>query len=388
MEFIKKFIGQEALLWNRVEKDIPIIFWGCGNNAKIVSRLLEKKGIYPTVYCDSNPQMIGEKIDGVEVLSYQQVKERFEKYYIVLTVAIHNAKIIAEQLKKKGEKNPIIHVEKPFKVDDEWLEYDYLKANIKQFAEVYGFLGDEISQEIFEDNINFRLSGDKLRLLKYVDGDTFFDEKLIPKSEHYSYVDVGAYTGDTLLRFYAFCAGKYDRIYAVEPDKENFRDLESLVRCGRLEDVVLYNVGGWDCKDELVFYTAKNKNKRKFDSPNFFKNMSETMPSYCGIGEEEFLEEKIAVDTVDNLLAKTEGKCDLIKINALAADFQSLRGSKKTIEHNKPIIVGEYGTRKENLTDMLRYIIEINPAYKIYLRQKMIFGDCKTVFIAISESIK
>lgn len=383
MEFIEKFLGKEELLWNRIEKGIPVIFWGCGNNAKIVGRLLEEKNIRPTVYCDNNSKMIGKKLDGIEVLSYEQIKERFHKYYIILAVAIHNAKVIEEQLKEAGEKNPVFHVEKLFKVDNEWLEYDYLEENIRQFKEIYELLEDDISKKIFVDNINFRLSGNKLELLKCVDGDTFFDEKLIPKSEHYDYVDIGAYTGDTLLRFYAFCSGKYNKIYAVEPDKENFSNLESLVRFGRLENVTLHNVGGWDCKDELTFYTAKNKNIRGFDSPNFFKDMSETMPSYCGIGEEDFLEEKIPVDTVDNLLALEDGKCSLVKINALAADFQSLKGLERTIEKYKPTLVGEFGTRKENLTDMLKFMVEKNPSYKIYLRQKMIFGDCKTVFTAV-----
>ena len=77
---------------------------------------------------------------------------------------------------------------------------------------------------------------------KYIDGNTFFDEKLIPMSEHYSYVDVGAYTGDMLLRFYAFCGGKYDAIYAVEPDKGNFSSLERLVKYGKLEDVFLFQI--------------------------------------------------------------------------------------------------------------------------------------------------
>ena len=45
-----------------------------------------------------------------------------------------------------------------------------------------------------------------------MDGDTFFDDKLIPVSDKHSYVDVGAYTGDTLLKFYAFSRGRYKKI--------------------------------------------------------------------------------------------------------------------------------------------------------------------------------
>lgn len=384
MDFINGILKREELVWNKVSKNIPIVFFGCGNNAHIMKRILESKGLTPMVYCDNNPQVVGTTIDGIEVLSYEQVRERYQQYYMILTVAVNNAIPILGQLNQAKEKNPIFHMEKPFKVDDELLEYDYLESHLQEFEKVYELLEDEQSKTIFLENINFRLSGDKIKLAKYIDGNTFFDEKLIPMSEHYSYVDVGAYTGDMLLCFYAFCGGKYDAIYAVEPDKGNFSSLERLVKYGKLEDVFLFQVGGWDCKDELVFYTIDDSNARNFDSPNFFKNMNKTVPSSWKIGKEHFVEQKIAVDTVDHLLQGRE--CTLLKINALAADFQVLKGSAETIKRCRPVIVGEFGVRKENLTKMLLFIKEISPSYHIYLRQKMIFGDYKTVFTAVCDS--
>lgn len=376
-------IKKEELVWNSISMDIPVIFWGCGNNSYIVKKLLLAKGIIPTAYCDNNPKMTGTIIDGVEVLSYEQVRERYKRYYMILTVAVNNALPILEQLKQAGEKNPIFHMEKPFKVDDEMLEYDYLESKWEEFKEVYEMLADEQSKKLFVENVNFRLSGNKVRLVQYIDGDTFFDRKLIPSSEHYSYVDVGAYTGDTLLRFYAFCGGKYDAIYAVEPDKGNFLSLEKMVKFGRLERVHLFQVGGWDCKDELTFYTMNNSNSKNFDSPNFFKNVVETVSSSWNIENKNHVEQKIIVDTVDHLLQGRE--CTLLKINALAADFQTLKGSVETIKQYKPVIVGEFGTRKENLTKMLLFMKEKNSSYHIYLRQKMIFGDCKTIFVAVDS---
>lgn len=380
MELADRVINQKELLWNKDWEKKPIIFWGCGNNAKIVKRLLEKKGITPTAFCDNNPILVGGEIEGVRILSYEQVVEQFDDYCIVLTVAINNAIPILDQLESVGEKKPVFHMEKPFKVDEDFLEYDYMIGNMDRFEEVYNMLEDEKSKDIFVTCVNFKLSGNKMELMKYVDGDTFFDEKIIPLKADYSFVDVGAYTGDTLLRFYGFCRGKYEQIYALEPDKGNFNALQHLVKFGRLNNIHLFNVGGWDTKTELTFFTLANNDERHFDSPNFFKGMEDTIPNSLNIQKEMYIEEKIEVDTVDNLLQGA--KCDVIKINALAADFQVLRGSRETIKKYKPVIVGEYGTQKEYLLDMIKYIKEIEPTYKIYLRQKMIFGDCKTVYIA------
>ena len=210
MKFSEKLTKQEDLLWNTINSDRAIIFWGCGNSMRIVKETLAEKGIVPTAFCDNNEKLIGTYIDNIPVLSYEQIKKYYTDYVIILTVAINNAIPIVEQLREQQEKHPIYHMEHPFKVENTFLEYQYLENHNDEFEAVYKALEDEESRNIFVQSINFKLSGNKLPLLNYVDGEGFFDEKLIPLSKHYSYMDVGAYTGDTLLRFYAFCGGKYD----------------------------------------------------------------------------------------------------------------------------------------------------------------------------------
>ena len=381
MDFKNKLMASEKILWNADFKNIPIIFWGCGNSMHVMKDVLKEKGISPSAYCDNNSQLIGKMIDNIPILSYKQIRERYEHYLIILTVAINNAIPIVEQLKKEHEKNPIFHVEHPFKVEKGFLEYESIEERIEDFETVYGLLQDELSKDIFVNCINFKLTGNKLPLLRYVDGDTFFDKEIIPKSYDYTYVDVGAYTGDTLLRFYAFCEGRYNRIYGIEPDTGNYNALCELVKYGRLERTSLFHVGGWNQKGELRFYTVANENNLNFDSPNFFKWLEDSNVNSWGISRENYGMECIPVDTVDNLLQ--ENKCDIIKINALGADYHVLKGCKKTIELYKPVLVGEFGAQKEHLTDLLYEMHKYNPNYKLYLRQKMIFGDCKTVYYAV-----
>lgn len=381
MKFSEKLTKQEDLLWNTINSDRAIIFWGCGNSMRIVKETLAEKGIVPTAFCDNNEKLIGTYIDNIPVLSYEQIKKYYTDYVIILTVAINNAIPIVEQLREQQEKHPIYHMEHPFKVENTFLEYQYLENHNDEFEAVYKALEDEESRNIFVQSINFKLSGNKLPLLNYVDGEGFFDEKLIPLSKHYSYMDVGAYTGDTLLRFYAFCGGKYDKLYAVEPDTGNFNALQNLVKYGRISNVQLFHVGGWNLKGELTFYTIANRNRKHFENPNFFKKMQDIVANSWEMSQKDFGTETISVDTVDNLLQGA--KCDIIKINALGADYQVLMGCRETIKQYKPIIVGEFGTQSEYLVEQLNEMLRVNPNYKLYLRQKMIFGDCKTVYFAI-----
>lgn len=380
MQFYERVMKREEIIWNKDLTGVPVIFWGCGNNARIVKETLKGKGIVPCAYCDNSKDLIGNELDGVPVLSYEEVKERYKKYVLILTVAVENAQVIYSQLMDAKEMNPILHIEKAFKCEEGFLEFDDIEADLEKYEEIYEMLCDEQSKEIFVNHINFKLSGNKMSLLSFVDGDTFFDENIITYKDNYTYVDVGAYTGDTLMRFYAFCRGKYNAMYAIDPDKGNFQCMERLVKYARLKNVHLFNVGGWNEKGKLVFYTLANNEDENFDSPNFFKGMEETLPISCKVSGERYVEEIVPVDTVDNLLQGE--RCDVIKINALAADYQVLEGSRKTIERYTPVIVGEYGTQKEYLLEFLKVIKEIEPRYKIFLRQKRIFGDCKTIYIA------
>ena len=382
MKFGDMLIKQEKLLWELPKQEKAIIFWGCGNSMRLIKKELQERGVVPTAYCENNPNIIGKSIDNVPVLSYDEVRAQYKEYIIVLTVAINNAVPIVEQLKKAGEKNPIYHIEHPFKVENVFLEYSDVKDKFHEYEKMFDILQDERSKKIFQELINFKISGNKLPLLKYVDGDTFFDENIIPESDHYSYMDVGAYTGDTLLRFYAFCRGKYNKLYAVEPDEGNFKALSELVKYGRIFDTHLFQVGGWNYRGELTFYTITN-NATNFDSPNFFKNMENTVYNSCELSKEIYDKQVVAVDTVDNLLNGEQ--CDVIKINALGADYQVLLGCENTIRKYHPVLVGEFGAQKEHLLHLLEKMKEMNSHYKIYLRQKEIFGDCKTVFFAVDD---
>ena len=59
MKFSEKLTKQEDLLWNTINSDRAIIFWGCGNSMRIVKETLAEKGIVPTAFCDNNEKLIG-----------------------------------------------------------------------------------------------------------------------------------------------------------------------------------------------------------------------------------------------------------------------------------------------------------------------------------------
>ena len=55
-------------------------------------------------------------------------------------------------------------------------------------------------------------------------------------SRKYTCVDVGTYTGDTVIRFMMASGGVYNKIVAIEPDEINRTHMQSIMSDLRLND--------------------------------------------------------------------------------------------------------------------------------------------------------
>jgi hypothetical protein len=90
----------------------------------------------------------------------------------------------------------------------------------------------------------------------------------------------------------------------------------------------------------------------------------------------------IPVERLDSVL--NGDAASIVKVNALAADMQVLQGAEETIKKYRPALINDYGARPDYLLSVPKFITDFNTLkYKLYLRQKIIFGDSKTVLFAV-----
>jgi len=100
-----KYLSQENRLKQR-----PLAYWGAGRMTRRRSRLMLEKGFLPKAWIDIDPNKIGNKLNGVPVVSPQWLigseqlgYERKKKPFVLSYVANHGAKeLIAEQLQVMG----------------------------------------------------------------------------------------------------------------------------------------------------------------------------------------------------------------------------------------------------------------------------------------------
>lgn len=106
--------------------------------------------------------------------------------------------------------------------------YDYCVEHAAELEEVYEMLADDESRRVYANIINFRISGNIRYLMDVTTPKTEIYRKIIRLTPNEVYVDLGAYNGDTIEEVLQHTRGKYIRIYAVEPDRKNFRNCASI----------------------------------------------------------------------------------------------------------------------------------------------------------------
>lgn len=362
-----------------------IYLWGCGSKGVQTLSLLRKEGIEPKAFIDSNKGKHGRIVEGIPVIDYSEAKKTEKEYCILITTVWNYACEIKEMLSKEPfqEKNEVISCINPFKMECKFLEDD--GELVKKVEDNLNLLADEESKELFIRHINWKMIGDVFQMVPYLKERSmieWLDEEMIPVAEDYTYVDIGAYTGDTVVQFMAFSRMKYHKVIAIEPDrtsaeimKKCFDYLDINKKC----EIIQKGVGAQ--KQTLTFYKSADK---EFESANFLQECKNIISIDRLEGKEETVGELVECDLLDNLLQNENGNL-LIKLDTQGMEYECLLGAKQTLAKKQPILMLEIGTFSENMFDVLPLIHEQNPNYSFYIRQRIVGENSRSFVYAIPK---
>ncbi len=375
--FINMFInGDDYFEQIRDEK---VLLWGGGTKGRQTLKILHKMHIIPLAIIDNDSKKWGTDIDGILIISYEEAIKQYKGCTILITTVWTYAKDIRKQL--KGWK--VFVCANPFKTETKFLNMNEILDDENNLKRSYELLEDQKSKEIFKEVINWKITGDASLPAIYTDEESFFewfDFEGIDYSNTYTYVDVGAYTGDTVVRFMLRSGFKYEKIIAIEPDKRNGNVMMDIFEKLRMNKAVTYiEEGVWSEKTHLEFF---HSGADIYESSNFIQSIDNMIciarqeNADCGISE------IVAVNTLDNILQKETGRI-LIKIDAQGSEYEALIGTKDTIINKKPILIMEYATHSKHIGDIIPYLHSLNNKYKFYLRQKLLTGNSRTVLYVV-----
>jgi FkbM family methyltransferase len=215
---------------------------------------------------------------------------------------------------------------------------EFIKLHDDEFTSVYNSLADEHSREVYVNVLNFKVSG-KTEYLFPLDDKREVYRDILSLSDDETIVDLGAYDGDTIREFTTATNG-YKKIYAVEPDKKNFKKLTK--NTSHMENVTLFNFGAWNKCESVNFGSKAGRNSAV--------GVSGTLTP---------------MNSVDNLINES---VTLIKMDIEGSELHAIEGAKRTIKAYRPKLYICAYHRNEDMFAIPLAVKKIEPDYKLYFR--------------------
>ena len=214
-----KEILNEKSSWEFLkDTPLPIAVYGTGNGADRVFKEFENLGVSVSSVCASDGFVRKRDFHGFEVKSISALENEFEDFVIVLAFASPLHEVI-NSIKALSLRHKVIMPSVPV-YGDNIFNKEFFKKNINEIEKAYSLLSDKKSKFVFESIVRFQIIGD---LDCCFNCESQKDEayELLNLGENESFLDLGAYRGDTINEFLHY-ADNYEQIVAVEPDKKAF----------------------------------------------------------------------------------------------------------------------------------------------------------------------
>ncbi len=326
-------------LWQYLQMaEKPIVLYGMGYGADKIIKVLEHFSI-PFKGVFASDGFVREKIfHGYKVSAYADLKEKFGQMIVLLCFGSERPEVI-KNIRRIAAEQELYAPDVPV-VGERLFDREYVLENKAAFEGIYSLLADDISRKTFENTAKFKLTGkiDYLLDCEVSPDEPYFSFLKLSNDE--SFLDLGAYNGDTVEEFVSRVGG-YRRITAVEPDAKTFKKLVA-------------NVNGFEnvrCENLCI-------------------------SCYCGKGAFEMrggrnsgtasATKKTDFSTVDALLSGEEAT--FVKMDIEGEEKNAILGMRQTILAHKPKMLISCYHRTEDLLELPKAVFDIRDDYKLYMR--------------------
>jgi FkbM family methyltransferase len=237
--------------------------------------------------------------------------------------------------------------------------------NIDSILSCFDLMADDHSRDcflsVFKSHATLQYSQEILSqgMVAYVDVDVPF------RSRYRSFVDCGAYTGDTLEELVKY--HKIESYFGFEPDMNNYIKLsETVKKCAKtLSRAVCLPLGVGDQNEYLTFNATGGAGSR-----------------VCKEGKAI-----LQVVRLDDVFPAGKGGKDLmIKMDIEGAEIAALNGATKTILALKPDLAISVYHRISDLWEIPLMLKMLVPEYSFYLRSHWLCATDTVIYATIAQT--
>jgi len=333
-------------MWDALAKETrPIVVYGMGNGADKLFRSLEKYGVTVADVFASDGFVRGHSYRGYRVKSFSEIRDTYSDFVILLSFA-SNRREVVEMISGIDREYELLIPDMPVAGEDEYFDRDFYNANYERIRAVYDALADDRSKNTYAAVLNYKLTGKLEYLLgAYTEREEMYS-LIISSKEIRTVVDAGAYNGDTAKEAEEYFSS-LERIYAIEPDRRNFKKLCRYAQESKTE-ITPINAAVWDRCESGEFIVSGNRNS-----------------SVSSTASHEHTVDNVPLVTVDCLKISPQ----YIKYDVEGAEREALLGSLETIKKSRPALLVSIYHRSRDIFSLQELLSEISSGYRFYVRR-------------------
>ena len=356
---LESLITETKTCWERLrDEKRPIFIYGMGDGAMKIMAVFRQYGITVAGIFASDEFVRGHSFAGYRVHKLSEVEEAVNDFVIVLAFGAGYPELY-QYILQLSRKHTLYAPDVPV-IGGGLFTYQYCLEHLQELNAVYRMLADDESRRVYLNVIQYKISGN-IRYLESVSAepDRIFRTILRPsKSE--TFVDLGAYNGDTIRELLKYTRQQYYQILAVEPDKRNFKKLNRYIEENNLRHISAYQCAAW-CKDTELPFSTKSGRQSALTAEG----------------------ETITARSVDSLLKNTP--VTFLKMDVEGFEREALWGAAKSIYRHKPKLCISIYHRNEDIFELPLLVKMLNPKYQLYIRHRMYVPAWDTNLYAVSE---
>lgn len=346
------FITEKQSSWDFLKNtELPVFIYGMGDGALKIMSAFEKYGIPVAGFFASDEFVRGHYFEGHLVHKLSHIEDLIDDFVVVLAFAA-GYKSLYDRIFEISEKHILLAPDVPVIPDGsgELFTYEYCLRHADEIQSVYDMLADDMSRKVFADVINFKISGK----IDYLDrcttdrGEIYRD--ILKLHEDSVFVDLGAYDGDTVLDFAFAASDGYKKIYALEPDKRNFRKLTK--NTSDMANICTFNAAAWSESTTLRFMQKAGRQSAAARLHDIAENGVET-----------------AALAVDDIVPEGE-KHVIIKLDTEGSEAEALNGAARTIAEGAELECALYH-KNEDMFSLPLLVHKLDPKLKLYIRHHL-----------------
>lgn len=351
-------MNREELLFS-LENNIPKVegrdvwIWGTGHTAQLYQEGLKRIDKFNICgYCDNAVEKWGKEIGGKPIISPEQLRQYQDICVLICSPQEIVVSTVGHQLDIMGIK---------------WYRID--EAVFKLYrAEVlmcYDLLDDQLSKDTYAHIIDCRMK-DNMPEDSYISENQYFSLRQFRSygQEKETFIDCGAFTGDTIEQYIWKKYAAFNKIIAFEPDVSNFHAMEC--RVDRLERE-------WNlAKEKIELYCCGVGKESSSISMMQNGNMGSALGEFFdAMGNSESITD-VKVIALDDFLKEPYS---FLKADIEGYEYNMIEGAQNGIKKYKPLLAICIYHNAIDLFDIQLLIHQLVPEYKFAVRHHSITFD-------------